>query len=80
MSYSVGPGCAIGVCGERFAHGPIGARAGWRYLLQPSVLHSLLIGEVEGAEPDLIPDACDDVAAYVDYTSVLAFHVQGESP
>ena len=61
-----------------FSHSPIGPRASWRYLLQPSMLHGLLIGDVKGAELDLIPDACDDAPTCVDYTNLPVLFAQGK--
>ena len=42
------------------------------------MFHGLLIGEVKGAELDLISDACDDVLSCVDYPNVPAIHAQGK--
>ncbi len=39
----------------------------------------LLIGQVNGAEPDLISDACDDAPRCVDNTNVPVLHAQGKS-
>ena len=73
----VGPLAGLGSC-EIFLHSPKGSCAGGGYLLQPSMFHGLLIGEVKGAELDLISDACDDVLSCVDYPNAPAIHAQGK--
>ena len=42
------------------------------------MFHGLLIGEVKGAELDLIADACDDASSCVDYPNVPVLHAQGK--
>ena len=61
--------------GEILSSGPIGTRACRRYLIQPSMLHGLLIREVKGAELDLIADACDNPPTCIDYPDAAIFHL-----
>ena len=43
------------------------------------MLHGLLIGDVKGAELNLISDACDNAPSCVDYPDVPIFHAQPQS-
>ena len=65
--------------GEILSSGPIGTRACRRYFIQPSMLYGLLIGELKGAELDLISDTCNNTSGCVDYPDVPIFCVQRES-
>ena len=64
---------------ELLSHCPLVRQASGGYFLQPSMLKCLIVGDVKGAELDLIPHACDNTPTCVYYLGNPIVDVQLES-